>query len=136
MPVEFVRWNPQFPLHKRAFDYLSEACKRSRLAIMTPEHTIRQARRAQAAIFVVTDIQEIIGCFVLTLRVSGNDRYLELPLLGGKWLKGWRDILVDFLFDYAAHHDCTKFTMIGRKGFERMFPEMKLLCCVYGRNLT
>lgn len=136
MPIEFVLWDHRFPLHKAAFDYLDKACKRSRLSIMTPEHTIAQARRNQASIYLVTNGQEIIGCFTLTLRTSDKDKYLELPLLGGASIATWRDMLVDFLFSYAEYYKCTKFTMIGRKGFERMFPEMKLLCCVYGRNLT
>lgn len=136
MPVEFSRWEPPLPLHKKAYGYLQEACKRSQLSVLTAEQTIQQAQQRLASIYVVTDNHEIIGCFVLSLRLTPQDKYLELPLLAGKYLKNWRTMLVDFLFEYANYNDCTKFTMIGRKGFERLFPELKLLCCVYGRNLT
>jgi len=136
MAIEFVLWNHRFPLHKQAYDYLSEACKRARLSIITPEHTIEQARKDLCLIYQVIDTNEIIGCFTLCFRTTDNDYYLELPLLAGKRLMEWRDFLVEFLFKIAADNNCTKFTMIGRKGFERLFPELSLLCCVYGRNLT
>lgn len=137
MPVDFVPWNPTFlPLHKRAYEFLSSACKRSRLSVFTPEDVISQAKRKQLSIYLVIVDGEIIGCFTLSLRPARDDLYLELPLLGGKRLKEWRDELVKFLFEQAEAHECTRFTMIGRKGFEKLFPEIKLLCCVYGRNLT
>lgn len=136
MPVEFVLWDDKFPLHKRAYAYLEKACKRSRLSVFTPEQAISQARKNLASIYLITEGQEIIGCFTLSIRTTSKDKYLELPLLGGAGIGRWRSMLVDFLFQYAEYYHCTKFTMIGRKGFEKLFPEMKLLCCVYGRNLT
>lgn len=134
---EIVYWDPfSFPLHRKAIEYLDLACKRSQLGVFTSEQTIRQAKDGFASIYMVMENHEVIGCFTLCLRSDGKDLYLELPLLGGKKLSQWRHELVDFLFYEAAHSKCTKFTMVGRKGFERLFPEMKLLCCVYGRNLT
>lgn len=136
MPVEFVLWDHRFPLHKHAYDYLKQACRRSRLAIMTPEQFIEQAKHGLTLIYIVTDTNNIIGCFTLCLKLTDNDTYLELPLLAGRGLKEWRDHLVNFLFEMAAANKCTRFTMIGRRGFEKLFPELTLLCCVYGRNLT
>lgn len=136
MPVEFVLWDCRLPFHKKAYQYLKEACRRSNLAFITPEDTIESARQGLVLIYMITDFTDIIGCFTLSLRPTRNDLFLELPLLAGKRLKEWRQHLVDFLFETAKDNHCTRFSMIGRKGFERLFPELKLLCCVYGRNLT
>lgn len=137
MPVEFSLWKPDFlPLHRKAYDYLDKACQRSQLGILTPEDTIEQARRGRTSIYIVIEQDQIIGCFTLSLRPSSNDLYLELPLLGGERIREWRDQLVEFILALGAKHSCTKFVMIGRKGFDRIFPELTLLTCVYGRNLT
>jgi hypothetical protein len=136
MPIEFVQWDTRFPLHKVAHDYLISACAHSHLAILTAEQVIKSVTEGNGTIFIVIDNAEIIGCFTLSIRTNAADKYLELPLLAGMRLKAWRDDLVAFLFSVAGANKCTKFTMIGRKGFNRLFPELKLLTCVYGRNLT
>lgn len=144
--VEFIEWRPKFfSLPDQAIQYIKDACERTQLSVLTPEHTIQQAREGKCRIYLIYKEKDhspkfrsidLMGCFTLCLRETAKDKFLELPLLGGRELRSWRDEFVKFLFERAAEHKCTRFTMIGRKGFERLFPEMKLLCCVYGRNLT
>lgn len=136
MSVEFVLWQHKFPLHRKAWDYLEEACKRTFIDIFTVDELVEEAKAGRTSIYVVTDLENIIGCFNLCIRSNHGRLYLELQLLGGKNLKLWRDELVQFLFLMAKQHGCSRFTVIGRKGFEKVFPELKLFCCVYGHNLT
>ena len=118
----------------QSLNFLEEACKKSQLSILTVANCLQVAREGKAFIYEIYD-EQLIGCMTLSIRESGTHRYLELPLLGGRNIVLWRDDLVKFLFEQAKKHNCNKFTMIGRKGFERLFPEMRLLCCVYGRDL-
>lgn len=144
--VEFIEWRPKyFALPDKALEFISSACAHTQLSFMTPEQTISQARQGKCSIYLVYKTKEyspkfatidLVGCLTLSLRDTGKDLFLELPLMGGENLREWRDDLVDFLFRKAEQHKCTRFSMIGRRGFERLFPELKLLCCVYGRNLT
>lgn len=136
MPVEFVAWDTRFPLHRKAREYLGRACARSRLSDFTPDRVIADALDGRTTVYLVTDLGDVIGCFTLSLRNLQDGRILELPLLGGVGLAKWRDNLVEILFQIAAANRCTRFSMIGRRGFERLFPELEMLCCVYGRNLT
>lgn len=146
MAVEFIEWRPRyFNLPDKAKEFLYDACQRTQLSVITLEETIEQASKGKCSIYLVYKTKEhspkfasidLVGCLTLSLRETERDLFLELPLMGGEDLRSWRDDLVDFLFQKAEQHKCTRFTMIGRKGFERLFPEMKLLCCVYGRNLT
>lgn len=146
MPVEFTLWRPRyFSLPDKAKEYLAQACRRTQISFITLEQTIEDACQGRCSVYLVYEKREhtpnfatidLVGCVTLSLRKTPKDLLLELPLMGGENLRSWRDDLVEFLFQKASEHKCTRFTMIGRKGFERLFPELSLLCCVYGRNLT
>lgn len=97
---------------------------------------IGQAAFGQATIYLVKIDDFLCGCFVLSLRQHRDRRVLQLLALGGFKIRVWRDALVDFLFDAAKKSSCTDFSMIGRRGFGKLFPEMRHVACIYGLDLT
>lgn len=135
MPVSFTPCEPnELPLE--ALTFLKRACDAAQLSVVTLDGTLQAAIARKTAIYLIKRDDDLIGCMTLSLRETSKDRFLELPLLSGVNLRSWRDDLVKFIFDQGDLYGCNRFTMIGRKGFERLYPELSLITCVYGRDLN
>lgn len=134
MKVEFNKLNPE-ELSDIAVKFLSDAVVRSPSNFHSVDDYINSAKAKKNMIFGAYEGQNLIGSFILNIS-SGNGRHiLILSLLGGKKIKSWRDELVEFLFAMADNNKCTDFSMVGRQGWGRLFPEMKLDGCIYSRRL-
>lgn len=96
---------------------------------------LQAAREHKTIIFGVYDTTETVGVFTVDLKVGKGLKVLILSLLAGKNIMSWRDDLSKFLFTLAEANKCTDFSVLGRKGFGKIFPELTLDGYIYSRKL-
>lgn len=131
--MEFRLIDPD-EISEQAKKYLIDAIASTRIDLFDIDDYLDAARRKKSMIFGAFD-EELTGCFTVEIKAAKDKKVLMVSILGGKDLKLWRDNLVAFLFDIASRNKCTDFSIIGRKGFEKMFPEVKLDACIYSVKL-
>lgn len=60
------------------------------------------------------------------IKTVTGARVLQALLAGGEDRKLWQRPIVDRLIEYMKAEDCTSFRIVGRKGWERVYPEFKV----------
>lgn len=124
-----------FHLSEKAIKFLSEAIKTLNLDFWTIDEYVLSAQNLNITIMGVFD-GDLIGCFTIETKQQKDRKILVLSLLGGANLSLWAQHLSDFLFLVAANNQCTDFSVIGRPGLARIFPQLTLDACIYSRKLT
>lgn len=69
------------------------------------------------------DLKATIVTRILT--AEGGQRLLEAILGGGDDRKTWQRPIVERLKKFMVDENCEAFRIIGRKGWERLYPEFK-----------
>ena len=78
----------------------------------------------------------LTGCLFLNIRVTHLGKSLSLLLLGGDGFKEWSSSLVEFLYGIAEENKADVFTVVGRKGWGKMFKELEHMGCIYQKKLV
>lgn len=129
--VEFAHCHPD-NVPYQALDYLNDAC----LAVegyCTLDMALAQARAGIGLIYCVFIDNVLGGALFINFRVVGGEKKMTLTLLGSQknQLHVWARDLVYFLRCLKKDQKATNFTVFGRKGFGKLFPELKHIACVY-----
>lgn len=120
----------QETLPEKAKEWLFKASIRTGISNIDVNQIINLSNTGRVLLFSVDD-DGLIGTFCLTIRDISDKRILTMLLLGGENLMSWRDDLVEFMEAIAQKYACHEFYMMGPKAYERMFPEISLVSCVY-----
>lgn len=134
MKIDFKALDPN-NLSEKAIIFLEKATGQSVCDFFDLNDYIEAAKQRKSLIFGAFDGENMVGCFTIDLKAGKGRKVIILSLLGGEHIKLWRDDLVKFLFDMAKQNKCTDFSMLGRKGFGKLFPELTLDGCIYSRKL-
>lgn len=131
--MEFRPLDPH-KLDELAIKYLQQAIESFSFDFFDINDYIEAAKRKQSLIFGVFS-PEMIGCFLVDLKAGKGRKVLIISLLGGYNLKLWREDLLKFMLDMGKQNQCTDFSMLARKGFEKICPELTLDACIYSMRL-
>jgi hypothetical protein len=129
--IEFERHRPD-NLPVQCKEWLIAASKRTGISYLDVDKIIASCLTRDVQIYSMEEAGVLKACFCLNF----HNKTMNLLLLGGEDVKSWRDDLVRFLFATAKYEECTEFTMMGPLAWKRLFPEVTLRTCVFGRNLT
>lgn len=132
--VDFVQLDP-FVLDAAVIKYLRAAVNYSPFNCLTIENYVEEAKINKKMIIGVYIADKITGAFVMHTNEGDQRKILMLSLLGGKQVKLWRDDLVEFILQMGKDNACTDFSMVGRKGWGKLFPELTLDGFIYSRKL-
>lgn len=113
-------------------DWLIAACTRNDLIHVDFDY---YKNSATARFYSIINDGEPIASFILLFKNVFDGPSMTLVALGGSEPRKWRDKLVDFLEATAKEKKCVEFLMVGPPAWGRLFPEIKLVACVYGKNL-
>lgn len=87
---------------------------------------MEQAKAAQGEVYIASKNGEIFGAFFKNFRTLDDKRVvMNIPLLGGAELWLWRNDLKEFLIQKANEIKANEFTILGRKGWSKLFPEFE-----------
>lgn len=78
----------------------------------------------------------LVGSLFIDFRVLHLGKTMQLALLGGTRLADWRHDLVSFLYRLARNNKADEFTIFGRPGWGRLFPELNPVGCIFRKKLT
>lgn len=131
--VEFERHRPD-NIPELAKNWLYAASKRTGISFLNADEYIKNCDKKEIHIYTITDRDALKACFCVVFHLDG--KIMSLVLLGGEDVKSWRDEFVEFLFATAKKNGAVQFTMMGPLAWGKLFPELKLMSCVFGINLT
>lgn len=135
MAVEFRLVAPDRIRHipRKSLGYLKSAS----LAVtnyLEVDIALDQARHGQGCIYETLLDSRLTGCFFFNYVTNHLGRTMNLILLGGERLPLWAADLSRFLNTLCHENEIDQFTMLGRKGFEKLFPELEPIACVYRKK--
>lgn len=127
MAIKFFHADPDF-LPVEAFEFLRKAAENNNYFEVSD--ALRQSRNGVGKIFCVYNEKKLVGSFFLNFKTNHIGRIINLVLLGGMEIEKWKDDLSAFLNDFCKKNKATEFMLLGRRGWERMFPELEYVSCV------
>lgn len=119
-------------LPEQAIKYLDDASKYMRNSFPVAR-ALDQARSNQGEIWLVRQNQDVLGAFFINF-IGSVGLHVNLPLLGGQKIELWKDDLSQFLNQRCRDLGAIEFTMFGRPGWGKMFPELENMGCVLRKS--
>lgn len=125
MTIEFVR--PEITSDilgylQSASDYMGN--------IFPVSRALEQNLTGQGEIWAVCEKDAVLGAFFINFVTNETGRYVNLPLLGGKNMDHWKEALSQFLNQRCRDEKAVAFTLLGRPGWKKAFPELEHAGCV------
>lgn len=107
-------------------DRLAPAVERSRGMIVDEEvfENLQSGRWLCWTAYSGNDLKAAVVTRIIQTRAG--KRVLQALLAGGEDRKLWQRPIVDRLIEYMKAEDCNSFRIVGRKGWERIYPEFKV----------
>lgn len=115
-------------LPEKAVSYLDEAAKHPPACEINATEALNLARVGYIDIYLVLRDRKLTGALCL----MANKGVLDIILLGGEQMVAWKDDLRAFIIDIMRKTGCKTLSVTGRKGFMRLFPELRPTGIVYG----
>lgn len=126
-------------LTPQIYHYLHEASEALNL-YFTVEMAVAKANSGDGAIYHWFLDCQCLGAMFLDFRIELIDnkpcKTMNLILLGGTKINLWAEDLKIFLYDLANNLTIDEFTVLGRKGWGRMFSNLEHIACLYRVKLT
>lgn len=129
--VSFVRTEPD-NLPDQAIDYLFDACDAIK-GYCTVEMAIAQTQAGIGCIHCVWVDNVLCGCLFINFRIVEGEKKMTLVLLGCQphQFHIWANDLIYFLRCVKRDQKASNFSILARKGFGRMFKELRHVACVF-----
>lgn len=129
--VSFVRTDPE-NLPNQAIDYLQDACDAMK-GFCTVDIAIAQTHAGIGFIYCVWIDNVLSGCLFINFRLVEGEKKMTLVLLGSELnrLHLWAHDLVYFLRCIKRDQKAHNFTVLGRKGWGKLFKELRHVACVF-----
>lgn len=95
----------------------------------------REAVNGSATIHVVRVDGNLRGVFSTNVRELDGKKVLCVTMLSGVGICDWFSELVLFLKNKASDIGAKKFTILGRRGWGKLYPDFEEIGVIYGLNL-
>lgn len=92
---------------------------------------LETARHGQSIFVFVKNAIILRGAIYLTITHQDTGKVLTSVLFGGDNFDEWASELREYYYKLAKEHDCDEFSLLGRRGFQRFFPELKEVATVF-----
>lgn len=123
-------------LPEQALEHLNEASK-AMDGYFPLARAMEQAKSGAGEIYLVFHKQKLHGAMFLNFRMLSDKRVvMNLPLLGGSEMWLWAKDLGEFLHNKARQIGADEFTILGREGWGKLFPELEKIGSIFRRKLT
>lgn len=129
--VSFARTEPD-NLPRQAIEYLQDACNAIQ-GYCTVDMAIGQVQAGIGMIYCVFVDNVLAGTLFINFRLINGEKKMTLVLLGSEInkLHTWSNDLVYFLRRLKSDQKASHFSILGRRGFGRLFKELRHVACVY-----
>lgn len=97
----------------------------------TLDMAIAEEKAGIGAFYCVFVDEKIHGCFFLRYRLIHIGKIMEVVLLGGIEIELWADDLNKILKEIAKDQKANEITLVGRKGWGRLFHDLEQVSCFY-----
>lgn len=105
---------------------LAPAIERSR-GLLTERNTRDKCAAGQWQCWVAYSDSTLKAAVVTRIMTAPSGlKLLDAILAGGDDRRLWQRPIVERLKDFARDEGCEKFQLLGRKGWERVYPEFKV----------
>lgn len=79
----------------------------------------------ESLLFTIDDGASFVGATVVTHEIHPRRKYLSVHLLGGIHMREWADMVRKELKGLARGLGYDGLSLIGRKGWSKIFPDLK-----------
>lgn len=130
-------------VHPDAFDFLpleiikhlERAATRSE-SLLTPKILIHRARCGIGEVYIVKNSSEVMGILYLIIQYTDLGKILNIPMLGGKKLKEWKEDLRGFIRKIMMDNQVEQLIIItNRMAWSKFFPELKQTDAIYSAKV-
>lgn len=130
--IDFVMVRPHEAesLPKEALEFLNSLNGIAISCEFTTEDIIRKTKEEKGYLFLIKIRGEIFGIFYFIFK-SPENIYLDIQVLAGKKMPLWKDSFMAFVKNLMRNAGCEEVWITGRKGFEKVFPELKPVGTIY-----
>lgn len=104
--------------------------------MVSVKKTIREFKLGRDIFVLVKNETILRGAIHLNITQQETGRVLTSILLGGDDFGEWADELRKFYYKLAHDNECHEFSLMGRRGFKRYFPELQEIATVFRVRLT
>ena len=105
---------------------LAPAVERSR-GMIVEEEVFEKLAAGQWLCWCAYDDSDLKAAVVTRIiSTRSGKRILQALLAGGEDRKLWQRPIVERLMKFMTDEDCDSFRIVGRKGWERIYPEFKV----------
>ncbi len=114
------------PLWPSLREKLNPAIARSR-GLINEQNTFEKLRDFKWQCWVAYRGTTLLAAIVTRILVApSGKRLLDAILAGGEDGKSWQRPIVERLKQFMHEEDCQAFQLLGRRGWERVYPEFKV----------
>lgn len=121
VPIDQLETIPQ-----QAYIYLDDACRQLK-DLMTVKMAVDGVISGLGAIFLVFADNVLTGAIYIDFKINHVGKTMNIVLLGGVNFEEWFDDMRFFIMRLAMDRDVNECTILGRKGWERLLPDMEFL---------
>lgn len=135
--IEFVLLTNQAidKLPTKALEFLSKAVEKTN-SNFSVDAAIQQFYQGLGYIYTAYYNDRIIGCFFINFSLVSGGKILSIILMGGENTQLWFEDIEDFFSNLAKQCECFKLTLMGRRGWGKIYPSLKEEAVLYSKNLT
>lgn len=103
--------------------------------ILSVENILNNFDPNHGLLIIIKTNDFTIGSIYLTFSQQETGKVMSSVLLGGDGFGEWAAELSQFYYKIAKENDCNEFTLMGRRGFKRYFPELEEVATVFRVSL-
>jgi hypothetical protein len=94
-----------------------------------PEQALQDAHDGEIELWLTFDEEDNKPLAVIGTQIApeGEEKVLRVLLLGGAGLKGWASVVESEIKAHAARNECDAVRFRGRKGWQLIYPELKIV---------
>lgn len=97
----------------------------------TLDMALAEANAGIGAFYCIFVDEKLHGCFFLRYRLIHIGKIMEVVLLGGIGIELWAKELDRILKEIAKDQRANEITLVGRKGWGRLFHDLEQVSCFY-----
>lgn len=123
--------NQPLVLSTSAKKFLQESIDRPPGSVESIESIQLAIETKAGALFEFTKGSELYGVILISWQPNTSGKqYLNINILGGKEVRQWRGSLSKFIIELVRLTD-SQLSFVSRKGWEKLFPELKVIGSMY-----
>jgi|SRR6185369_7467479 len=136
--IEFRQFLPEcmdfLPLEAELM--IRRAVRRTPCNILGEDEVLERVKLGLGSLYLVKDNHKLIGIVHLFWFIGVKEKILNIELVGGNGIHNWKDELRKFIRQLMTHNNVKLLIINGRKGWGKIFPELKTESTTFSATLT